>query len=68
MVKQMHPAMRSPTMALSRVFFRWMASITRVMEGRLPGGFRLIAFCCMLRKLESIRTESSEECTYSSAR
>lgn len=56
MVKQMHPAMSSPTMALSRVFFRWMASITRVMEGRLPGGgFRLIAFYCTLRKFKSIK-------------
>jgi hypothetical protein len=35
-VKQMQPAMMSPTMALSRVFFRWIASMTRVMEGRLP--------------------------------
>lgn len=36
-VKHMHPAITAPTIALSLVFFRWIASMTRLTEGRLPG-------------------------------
>lgn len=36
MVKQIHVAINTPTIALSLVFFRWIASMIRLTAGRFP--------------------------------
>jgi len=57
----MHAAMMSPMMALSRVFFRWMASMTRVMEGRLPvGRRRRVSEWCGVHVSRSERNEQEK--------